>query len=590
MSPIKYKTVEFVWKIKPKGDLDIIKRLASELNINPVLANLLTQRGISTFEGARNFFRPSLEQLYDPFLMKDMHKAIERLNSAIEKKEKILIYGDYDVDGTTSVAMLYLFLSNFYKNIDYYIPDRYDEGYGISKQGIDYAVDNGFKLIITLDCGIKSNQKINYATEKGIDFIICDHHQQGDEVPKAYAVLNPKQRECKYPYKELSGCGVGFKFLQGFCIYNSLPFSDIEKYLDLVVVSIASDIVPLTGENRVLAFYGLKKLNDNPTSGLKAIIKTAGIGDKEIAIDDIVFKIGPRINAAGRMESGSKAVDLLISEGGELAAEMSKEINVFNNSRKNIDRKITIEALDLIANDQILKNRKSTVLFNPEWHKGVVGIVASRLTDYYYRPTVVLTESNGYATGSARSVEGFDLYNAVDACSDLLENFGGHMYAAGLTMKLSKLQTFIERFEQIVSKTITSVQLTPHIEIDDVIELCDINPKFYNILKQFQPFGPENMSPVFLTENVCDSGYGRIVGSTKEHMKLDIVQEKKPTLSYPAIAFQKAHYFENICKGDPFDICYTIEENNFMGKTNLQIHIKDIKLRSSKYNQDEETE
>ena len=581
MTPIKFKPAELQWKIKAKGDKDLISRLSKELNINEILTNLLVQRGITTFEEARLFFRPSLNNLHDPFQMKNMDKAIERLSKALQNNEKILFYGDYDVDGTTSVALCYLFFKKIYSNIGYYIPNRYDEGYGISTRGIEYASKNGYSLIVSLDCGIKANSKIALALEKGIDFIVCDHHQPGEYVPEAYAVLDPKQKDCKYPYKDLSGCGVGFKLLQGFSRVNNIPSSELEEYLDLVAVSIASDIVPLTGENRILAYFGLKKLNLNPLPGIKSVINIAGLSDKEIMIEDIVFKIGPRINAAGRMESGHKAVELLISENLEEAQNKSKEINIFNNSRKNIDRKITIEALEIIASDPMMLNRRSTVLFNPKWHKGVVGIVASRLTDYYYRPTVVLTESNGFATGSARSIEGFDLYNAVDACSDLLENFGGHTYAAGLTLRLSRLNAFSERFEKVVANQLKPEQMIPFIEIDAEIELENITAKFYDILKQFQPFGPENMAPVFVTHGVCDSGCGRIVGNSKEHLKLDIVHEKRPTHSYPAIAFQKADLYDDISKGQPFDICYSIEENCFMGKKTIQLHIKDIKANLS---------
>lgn len=581
MSPSKlFKMIEFTWKLKGRGDEAIIKKLSEELNISEKLSNLLVQRGITTFEEAKRFFRPTLDHLYDPFLMKDMDKAIERLSRAINNNEKILVYGDYDVDGTTSVAMVYMFLKKIYSNVGYYIPDRYDEGYGISDKGINFASENNYSLIISLDCGIKANRIINQALKQDIEFIICDHHQPGENIPRAYAVLDPKQEDCAYPFKELSGCGVGYKLLQAYAQKHNLPSEELEQYLDLVAVSIASDIVPLIDENRVLAFYGLKKLNSNPGFGLKAIIKSSGIEDKEIAIEDIVFRIGPKINAAGRMESGSTAVELLIAEDHEQAAEMSREINIYNNSRKNIDRKITIEALEQISSDQELIDRKTTVLYNPDWHKGVVGIVASRLTDYYYRPTVILTESNGYVTGSARSVEGFDLYSAIEDCSDLLENFGGHMYAAGLTLLPEKVKMFSDRFERLVSERITEEQLIPQIYIDEVLELSDITPKFYRILNQFRPFGPENMAPVFLTRNVCDSGYGRVVGNTKEHLKLDLLTEKEPTHSYPAIAFQKAHHFDKINLGNPFDICYSIEENSFMGKTTLQVHIKDMKVQS----------
>lgn len=580
MSHNNHKIVEYSWKLKEMGDENIIANLSKELNVDSVIANLLIQRGITNFQDAKNFFRPSLDHLHDPYLMRDMDKAVERIIKAMDNHEKILIYGDYDVDGTTSVALVYLFIKKIYANIDFYIPDRYAEGYGISKKGIDYAIENNISLIITLDCGIKAVGRINNASSQGVDFIVCDHHQPGSEIPKAYAVLDPKQNGCNYPYKELSGCGVGFKFMQALSMKKNIPFTELEQFIDLVVVSIASDIVPLTGENRVLAHYGLKKLNSDPLFGLKAVIKTSGLDDKEIVIEDIVFKIGPRINAAGRMESGKTAVELLISETTDIAANMSKEIDVFNNSRKNIDRKNTIEALDMISEDEEQLNKKTTVLYNPTWHKGVVGIVASRLTDYYYRPTVILTESNGYATGSARSVEGFDLYSAIEACSDLLENFGGHMYAAGLTLKPEKVKLFSDRFERIVTETIKPEQLIPQILIDAEIELCDITPKLYRILNQFRPYGPENMAPVFFTKNVSDSGYGRIVGNTREHLKLDLVTEKYPMNSYPAIAFQKAQHFEKISMGNPFNICYTIEENVFMGKSTIQLHIKDIKVKN----------
>ncbi len=581
MSPTQqYKMIDYSWKVKAKGDESLIEELSYELNIKEVLANLLIQRGITTFDQAKRFFRPSLEHLYDPFMMKDMDLAVERVTRAIRNNERILIYGDYDVDGTTSVAMVYLFIKKIYENVGYYIPDRYDEGYGISEKGITYALENKYSLIITLDCGIKANKIIYQAKSKGIDFVICDHHQPGDEIPQAYAVLDPKQSACTYPFKDLSGCGVGYKLLQAFAIRNQMPVTEVEKYLDLVAVSIASDIVPLIDENRVLAYFGLKKLNANPSFGLQAIIKSSSIEDKEMAIDDIVFKIGPKINAAGRMESGSTAVELLIAETPAKASEMSKEIIIHNNSRKNIDRKITLEALQIISGNADLIDKKTTVLFNPDWHKGVVGIVASRMTDFYYRPTVILTESNGFVTGSARSVEGYDLYSAIEACSDLLENFGGHMYAAGLTLRPEKVRLFSDRFERIVSESITEEQLTPQIEVDGIIELSDITSKFYRILKQFQPFGPDNMAPVFLTKNVCDSGYGRVVGNTREHLKLDLVTDREPTQSYPAIAFNKAHLFDKIHMGNPFDICYTIEENCFMGKTTLQVHVKDIKVMS----------
>jgi single-stranded-DNA-specific exonuclease len=565
------------WKIKEQGDPSIVQHLAEVLGIDKVLSNLLVQRGIHTYEEAKAFFRPELLHLHDPFLMKDMDRAVDRISIALKNKEIIMVYGDYDVDGTTSVALVYSFLKKYTSNLLFYVPNRYDEGYGVSLKGIDYAAENKVSLIISLDCGIKAVEKVNYAKQKGIDFIICDHHYPGDVIPSAVAVLDPKRPDCNYPYKHLSGCGVGYKFMQAYCIKNNILLSELEEFLDLVAVSIASDIVPLTGENRILAHFGLKKLSIRPITGLKSIIQIAGLENKEICVDDIVFKIGPRINAAGRIESGIKAVELLIAEDENYAMSMGDRINTFNNTRKSIDNTITNEALKSIANNQSLKGRYSTVLYNPSWHKGVIGIVASRLIETYYRPTVILTESNGFATGSARSVDGFDLYQAIDSCSDLLENFGGHMFAAGVTMKVENIQAFTERFEEVVSKSIKVDQLAPTILIDDQMELKDINPKFYRILKQFQPFGPENMCPVFLTKNVVDNGCGRVVGSTGEHLKLELIQEAAPFCVYQGIGFQLAHHFKYISKGNPFDICYSLDENEFRGNTSLQIRIRDIK-------------
>ncbi len=566
-----------IWKIKEKSDLKAIDGLVKELNIDPVLANLLTQRKISTFDQAKAFFRPEIDQLYDPFLMSDMEKAVVRIEQALANKEKILVYGDYDVDGTTAVAMVYSFLKKFHQKLDYYIPDRYTEGYGISFKGIDYAASNRNTLIIALDCGIKATDKINYAKEKGIDFIICDHHTPGDELPDAVAVLDPEREDSSYPFGYLSGCGVGFKLLQAYAQKNNIPFGEVSEYLDLVAVSIASDIVPLIDENRILAYHGLKKLNENPGIGLKAIIKVAGIEGKEIAIDDIVFKIGPRINAAGRMESGRQAVDLLISGHEDEAILHCEKIDTHNQNRRNIDKEITEHALREI--EGFGNNYKySTVLFHPDWHKGVVGIVASRLIETYYRPTIVLTKSNGLAAGSARSVVGFDLYKAISACSDLLESFGGHMYAAGLTLKLENVAKLKDRFEQVVAESITPDQLIQQIEIDAELNLKDITTKLYRILKQFEPFGPENMNPVFFAENVVDNGYGRIVGAGNEHLKLSLIQEEEPYKVFPAIAFNQAEHFAKINKGKSFDIAFTITENHFRGKTSIQLNIKDIKI------------
>ncbi len=570
--------MEKVWKIKPEVNSHKVDHLSRSLNINQVLAKLLVQRGIETYAEAKSFFRPELSDLHDPFLMKDMDKAVVRIKKAISRNEKILVYGDYDVDGTTSVALVYSFLKERYTHLDYYIPDRYSQGYGISFQGIEYAIANNFGLIISLDCGIKAVEKIAYAKRKGIDFIVCDHHTPGDVIPDAVAVLDPKRNDCEYPFKHLSGCGVGFKLIQGYAEKNHIPFYELETYLDLVCVSIASDIVPIIGENRVLSYFGLQQLNGNPSDGLKATISVSNLENKEITISDIVFKIGPRINAAGRMESGRKAVDLLISGSREIAQEVIQEVNSFNDARKDLDRGITLEALRIIESDEELRNCKTTVLYRRDWHKGVIGIVASRLIESYYRPTVIMTESNGYATGSARTVEGFDLYQAVEACSDLLENFGGHTYAAGLTMKIENVPEFSRRFEEYVTKNITPDLLVPQIDIDSVIKLSEITPKFYRILKQFAPFGPDNMSPVFVTQNVVDWGTGKMVGKNGEHLKLDLMQGDNSSLVMPAIAFNQAEHFEIIHQRIPFHVCYTIIENEFRGKVNLQLMIKDLKM------------
>ena len=564
------------WKIKEKGDEEDVKLLAEKLNINHVLANLLMQRDIKTFEEARTFFRPSLEDLHDPFLMKDMDVAVKRLDSAFSNKDKILIYGDYDVDGTTSVALLYSFLRKRHANIDYYIPDRYNEGYGVSKEGIEYARSNKVSLIITLDCGIKAIERVEQARKYGIDVIICDHHTPDKKIPKAVAVLDPERKDCKYPYKHLSGCGVGFKFLQAFCIMHNIDQEELYSYLDLVAVSIGSDIVPITGENRILAYFGLKKLEENPNKGLRAIKCTANIDEKQLGIDDIVFRIGPRINAAGRMESGKQAVDLLISNNEEEAIVLCEKINLHNQTRRHIDQNITKEALDLIKLNKN-KFKYSTVLYNPKWHKGVVGIVASRLIESHYRPTIILTESNGLATGSARSVAGFDLYKAVNGCSDLLESFGGHTYAAGLTLKVENVEKLKKRFENIVKDTITPDLLIPQIEIDAELNFRDIDPKFYRILKQFEPFGPGNMNPVFFAENVSDNGFGRPVGNEGDHLKLSLIQEDQPFNVMPAIAFNMGKLYHQL-NGSTFDIAYTITENHFRGETSLQLNIKDIKI------------
>lgn len=568
-----------IWKVKAQGDLNVIKHLSAALNVNMVIANLLAQRGISSFNDARTFFRPQLSELHDPFLMKDMDKAVNRLEKAILHQEKVLIYGDYDVDGTTSVALMYQFLRTRITNLDFYIPDRYSEGYGISPRSIEFAAENRFSLVIVLDCGIKAVEKIRQAKEKGIDFIICDHHNPDERIPEAIAVLDPKRPDCSYPYKDLSGCGVGFKLLQAYVRKNDIPVVELYDLLDLVVVSIASDIVPVTGENRILAHFGLKKLNSNPSLGLKTIISCSGLDGQHISVSDIVFKIGPRLNASGRIEHGKKSVEMLVVSDEEEAARLGDEINSYNEIRKTLDRDITQEALDMIAHDPIQEERNATVLYNRDWHKGVVGIVASRLTEHYYRPTVILTESNGMATGSARSVKDFDLYEAIGQCSDLLESYGGHMYAAGLTMKIDNIPAFTRRFEEIVKNAIPDAQQHEVLEADCKIQLSEITPKFFRILKQFEPFGPHNMNPLFITEDVLDNGTSRCVGRNLEHLKLDLVEPTGNSPVFPAIAFNQADHFEAISQGLPFDICFSVAENEFRGKTNIQLYIRDISAK-----------
>ncbi|QIA07021.1 single-stranded-DNA-specific exonuclease RecJ [Draconibacterium halophilum] len=568
-----------IWNLKKQGDQNEVKHLSAALNVNMVIARLLVQRGIETYPEAKAFFRPRLSDLHDPFLMKDMDKAVARLDKAVENKEKVIVYGDYDVDGTTSVALMYSFLKQRIKDIEYYIPNRYSEGYGISPKSIDYAIDKGVTLIVALDCGIKAVEKIAKAKERGLDFIVCDHHNPDDEVPPAVAVLDAKQSDCNYPYKELSGCGVGFKLLQGYCKKHEIDYEEIYDLLDLVAVSIAADIVPITGENRVLAYYGLKKLNSNPGIGLQTIINFAGIAGTEITISDIVFKIGPRLNASGRIEHGKKSVQILVSTDEDKSDLLGEEIDSFNEIRKTLDRDITQDALDTIENNPEFKGKNSTVLYNRDWHKGVVGIVASRVTEQYYRPTIILTESNGLATGSARSVRDFDLYEAIGQCSDLLESYGGHMYAAGLTMRIENIPEFRQRFEEIVTKQITDKQQVQSIEVDAKIALSEITPRFYRILKQFAPFGPHNMMPVFVTEDVFDAGTSRLVGKNQEHLKLDLVEPDVNSGIFPGIAFNQSDAYDVITSGSPFDVCYSINENEYRGKTNLQLFIRDIKKR-----------
>ena len=564
------------WILKDIVAGETVARLSSELGIDPVLARLLVQRGIGTFQEARAFFRPSLDNLHDPFLMKDMDKAVERVEAAVRSGEKILVYGDYDVDGTTAVSLVYSFLQRLTRNVDFYVPDRYDEGYGVSYKGIDWAADNGFGLIITLDCGIKANDKVSYAAGKGIDVIVCDHHLPENDLPAAVAVLDPKRSDCGYPFDDLSGCGVGFKLVQAYSQKNGIPFESLIPLLDLLVVSISSDLVSVVGENRILAHFGLKQLNENPRKGLLAMIHLSGLDPEHITIDDIVFKIGPRINAAGRMESGRMAVELLTAGSDEVAARIGSEINRYNNERKNIDREITREALEMVRSGNCLSARNATIVYNPSWHKGVVGIVASRLVEAFYRPTIVLTKSNGFVTGSARSVHGFDLYDAIESCADLLENFGGHLYAAGLTLKEENLPEFCERIENFIEKNISEDMLTPVIMIDTRLDFSQITPKFFRILKQFQPFGPGNSAPVFLTENVYDNGNVRKVGADGGHLKLELIQESQPYRSISAIAFNKSEHFDHIKAGNPIDVCYSIVENYYRGIANLQLRIKDL--------------
>ena len=550
----------------------VISELAESLQIHSILASVLVNRGIFSFEQARLFFRPELDHLHDPFLMQDMEKAIQRIEKALENSEKILIYGDYDVDGTTSVALVYSFFKKYHSQIDFYIPDRYLEGYGISTAGIDYAFENGFNLIIALDCGIKSIDRIDYANSKLIDFIICDHHQPGEILPNAIAVLDPKRKDCSYPYKELSGCGIGFKLVQAYTQKHHIPFDEIICFLDLVAVSIASDIVPITGENRVLAWYGLKRLNSEPCKGLSALKDIAGNRDN-FNLTDVVFLIGPRINAAGRIDDAKHAVNLLIADSHEIAFAKGQIVNTKNTERKVHDSNITEQALAIIDNDSTLINKKTTVVYNQDWHKGVIGIVASRLTEKYYRPTVVLTQSNGHVAGSARSVLGFDLYEALSACSDLLDQFGGHKYAAGLTMKEDNIPAFQKRFEEVVSSSIPEELLIQKIAIDGEISLHQLTAKFFRVLKQFEPFGPQNMAPIFLSKNVYAYGKATIVGNN--HLKICIRQEDSPY--FEAIGFGLGQYLEMANSGKMFTICYSIEERAWKDKRSIQLNIKGIK-------------
>ena len=551
--------------------------LAKELNIHPILGQLLQQRNIKTKEEVERFFQPDLKELHDPFLMQDMDIAVDRLNKAIGSKERILVYGDYDVDGTTAVALVYKFIRQIYSNITYYIPDRDDEGYGVSKQGIDFAYEDGVSLIIVLDCGIKAVKQIAYAKKKGIDFIICDHHVPDEVLPPAVAILNPKRLDNTYPYTHLSGCGVGFKFMQGFAINNGIKFRKLKPLLDLVAVSVASDIVPICGENRILTFHGLKQLNRHPCVGLKAIIDITGLTKKDITTSDIIFKIGPRINASGRMQSGKEAVDLLVENNYQLAREKAEQINQYNEARKDLDKGVTEEANRIVDEYKELDSKRSIVLYNESWHKGVIGIVASRLTEEYYRPAVVLTRTENYATGSARSVPGFDVYKAIEHCRDLLDSFGGHTYAAGLSMRVENVPIFAKRFEKYVAENILPEQTNAVLQIDAELEFKDITKKFLKNLQRFEPFGPTNEKPIFSTHHVYDYGTSKVVGRNQAHIKLELVDNNSNSIMN-GIAFGQSSHVRYIKTKQAFDICYTIEENIYK-KGEIQLQIEDIKPR-----------
>jgi len=560
------------WTLQPKPSEKIVNRLSKELGVDTIIATLLVQRGIKTFDEAKHFFRPQLSDLHDPFLMKDMDKAVARIEKAIANEENILVYGDYDVDGTTSVALLSSYLKSYYPNVATYIPDRYDEGYGVSYKGIDFAEDNGFSLIVALDCGIKAIDKVAYASKKNIDFVICDHHRPGSELPKAVAVLDPKREDCEYPYKELCGCGVGFKLIQALSEKRGLKIDDLLLYLDLVATAIGADIVPITGENRVLAYYGLKVINNNPRVGFKAILEQ--VKKKTLTITDVVFILGPRINAAGRMKHGNHAVQLLTEIDVNRAIEYASQIEQFNTDRREADKTITEEALlQIVENKE--ENRITTVVYQNDWHKGVIGIVASRLTETYYRPTLVFTKSGEKLAASARSVQGFDVYNALERCSQYIEQFGGHKYAAGLTLHEKDFESFKGEFEKVVSETIDPKLLQPELKIASEINLTEITPKFYRLLKQFAPFGPGNMTPVFMTQGLKDTGWGKCVGEDKTHLRITIKQGNSP--QFVGIGFGMAEKQDIACGDNSFKAAYVIDENEWQGNVSLQLRLKDIK-------------
>ena len=569
--------MHFKWNYKyptPEEE-QAAKELGEKLNMSPILTLLLIRRGITTESAAKRFFRPQLADLINPFLMKDMDIAVDRLNDAMGRKERILVYGDYDVDGCTAVALVYKFLLQFYSNIEYYIPDRYDEGYGVSKKGIDYAKEQGVKLIIILDCGIKAIDEIAYAKEQGIDFIICDHHVPDEKLPDAVAILNPKREDDPYPFKDLCGCGVGFKFMQAFAKNNGIPFSRLIPLLDLCAVSIAADIVPVVDENRILAFHGLKQLNQNPSVGLKAIIDICGLNNRELSMSDIIFKIGPRINASGRMENGRESVDLLVEKDLGMALRMAKHINEYNEQRKDIDKQMTEEANQIVARLENQKHQSSIVLYDENWKKGVIGIVASRLTEIYFRPTVVLTRDGDYATGSPRSVTGFDIYSAIKSCRHLLVNFGGHTYATGLTLKWDRIKEFRMAFQQYVDDHILPEQTEANLKIDSVIDFKDITKRLHNDLKKFSPFGPGNPKPLFCTLNVYDYGTSKVVGREQEHIKLELVDSRSSNV-VKGIAFGQSASARYIKSKRSFDIAYTLEDNVFKHNA-IQLQIEDIR-------------
>lgn len=557
------------WTASPKLNDQKVEQLAERINVSPAIATLLLQRGVETFDQAKKFFRPQLTDLYDPFLMRDMDKAIARIQQALANKERLLVYGDYDVDGTTSVSIVYSFFKRLTSNIEYYIPDRYKEGYGVSKIGIDYAVSTGVNLIIALDCGTRSIELIQYAKEHNIDFIVCDHHLPGDELPDAVALLNPKRKDCEYPYKELSGCGIGFKLLQAYTQACDMPFEEATKYLDLVAVSTCSDIVEIRDENRILVYYGLKKINEDPCIGLQALLQSYQI-KQEYEVSDIVFGIGPKINAAGRIADAKSSVKLLIEEDFHQALNLAKTLIENNTERKDIDNDITKEAMDILEGSETLRQRKSTVLYSEKWHKGVIGIVASRLIETYYKPTIIFSEVNGMLTGSARSIKDFDVHDAIGACGDLVIQYGGHKYAAGLTIKKESFEAFTEKFEEIVAMNSTEELLTPEIEYDMELNFSDITPKFFAVLDQFKPHGPGNMVPIFRTNNLSDAG-SRIV--KEKHLKLMAVQKG---IKFDGIAFNMSEHFPIISKS-PFDICYSLEMNEYKGNKNLQLKVRDIR-------------